>query len=232
MSSASVYRPGPYPEPVRRGPSGRPASGARTAGPRRPANGSRWPRARWCCARGRSTATATGTCCPGWAGWCAAGRALAAGPGRADESHGGGEPGRRLPGGAGRWPAGAYNIADERPYRRDEVCRAGAAGAGAAALPAGLARAVAAVSPTLTRYAVDQLTDGMVLDLSRARALGYRPDGCWPTIWASRPTWCGRPTSGRSSPRGCRRRCGARPPRRPRRRSRSPRSRLGTVAVM
>jgi hypothetical protein len=43
-------------------------------------------------------------------------------------------------------------------------------------VPAGLARAVAAVSPTLTRYAVDQLTDGMVLELSRAQERGYRPE--------------------------------------------------------
>ncbi len=72
------------------------------------------------------------------------------------------------------WPGGVYNIADERPYRRDEVF-ARALGVPVRHVPAGAARALAAVSPTLTRYAVDQLTDGMVLELGRARALGYRP---------------------------------------------------------
>ncbi|MEU8233908.1 NAD(P)-dependent oxidoreductase [Actinoplanes sp. NPDC048967] len=73
------------------------------------------------------------------------------------------------------WPGGAYNIADERPYRRDEVL-ARALRVPVRHVPAGPVRALAAVSPTLTRYAVDQLTDGMVLELGRARALGYRPE--------------------------------------------------------
>jgi nucleoside-diphosphate-sugar epimerase len=72
------------------------------------------------------------------------------------------------------WPAGAYNIADDEPYRRDEVF-ARALGVPVRHVPAGLARGLAAVSPALTRYAVDQLTDGLVLDLGRARAQGYRP---------------------------------------------------------
>jgi nucleoside-diphosphate-sugar epimerase len=72
------------------------------------------------------------------------------------------------------WPAEAYNIADEQPYRRDEVF-ARALRVPVRHVPAGLARGLAAVSPTLTRYAVDQLTDGMVLDLGRAREQGYRP---------------------------------------------------------
>nr|BFE69458.1 hypothetical protein GCM10020092_027590 [Actinoplanes digitatis] len=72
------------------------------------------------------------------------------------------------------WPGGAYNIADERPYSRDEVFGR-VLGVPVRHIPAGLARAAAVVSPTLTRYAVDQLTDGMVLDLGRARAQGFRP---------------------------------------------------------
>ena len=72
------------------------------------------------------------------------------------------------------WPGAAYNIADERPYRRDEVV-ARALRVPVRHVPAALARTVAAVSPTLTRYAVDQLTDGMVLALDRAREQGYRP---------------------------------------------------------
>jgi 2-alkyl-3-oxoalkanoate reductase len=30
-------------------------------------------------------------------------------------------------------------------------------------------------TPVLTRYALDQLTDGMVLDVGKARAAGWRP---------------------------------------------------------
>ena len=73
------------------------------------------------------------------------------------------------------WPGGAYNIADAEPYRRDEVLGR-VLGVPVRHVPAGLARGLAVVSPTLTRYAVDQLTDGMVLDLGRARERGYRPE--------------------------------------------------------
>ncbi|MGC4807558.1 NAD-dependent epimerase/dehydratase family protein [Micromonospora sp. DT233] len=87
------------------------------------------------------------------------------------------------------WPAGAYNIADARPYSRDEVLRGVLAATGTPArllrLPVGLAGAAAATAtglsgltrraPTLTRYAVDQLAREMVLDIGRARAQGYRP---------------------------------------------------------
>ena len=72
------------------------------------------------------------------------------------------------------WPGGAYNIADAQPYRRDEVLGR-VLGAPVRHVPAGLARGLA-VSPTLTRYAVDQLTDGMVLDITRAAERGYRPE--------------------------------------------------------
>ncbi|UQU67038.1 NAD-dependent epimerase/dehydratase family protein [Couchioplanes caeruleus] len=72
------------------------------------------------------------------------------------------------------WPGGAYNIADEQPYGRDDVLSR-VLGVPVRHLPAGLARGLAVVSPSLTRYAVDQLTDGMVLDLTRAREQGYAP---------------------------------------------------------
>jgi hypothetical protein len=47
-------------------------------------------------------------------------------------------------------------------------------------VPVRAARALAVVAglhprPTLTGYAIDQLTDGMVLDISRALARGWRP---------------------------------------------------------
>ncbi|MEV6595893.1 NAD(P)-dependent oxidoreductase [Actinoplanes sp. NPDC051346] len=72
------------------------------------------------------------------------------------------------------WAAGAYNIADAAAYRRDEVLGR-VLGVPVRHIPAGLARGLALVSPSLTRYAVDQLTDGMVLDLARARRQGYVP---------------------------------------------------------
>jgi nucleoside-diphosphate-sugar epimerase len=78
------------------------------------------------------------------------------------------------------WPPGAYNIADAHPYRRDAVV-SGILGVPVRHLPAGPVRALAAAAerlarpPTLTRYAVDQLTDGMVLDITRARTQRWRP---------------------------------------------------------
>ncbi|GAA2499046.1 NAD-dependent epimerase/dehydratase family protein [Winogradskya humida] len=76
------------------------------------------------------------------------------------------------------WPGGAYNIADAEPYRRDDVVGR-ALGVPVRHVPAGVVRGLAQVSPTLSRYAVDQLTDGMVLDIGRARAQGYRPEVTW-----------------------------------------------------
>lgn len=88
------------------------------------------------------------------------------------------------------WPPGAYNVADAQPYARDEVLVAALAALGrparvvhvpvslalgAAATASVLARLARSRSPALTRYAVDQLAHGVVLDISRARAHGYRP---------------------------------------------------------
>lgn len=91
---------------------------------------------------------------------------------------------------ARHWPAGAYNIADARPYSRDAAVTAVLAALGKPArvrhVPAALAYTAAATAtalawlarsdtPRLTRYAVDQLAHGIVLDISRAAAQGWRP---------------------------------------------------------
>jgi nucleoside-diphosphate-sugar epimerase len=112
------------------------------------------------------------------------------------------------------WPAGAYNIADDVVYRRDEVVEAilgvpvrhvpvqaalalavaeralttaerALTTAGRALTTAGRAMTTAGgervtagracCEPALTRYAIDQVTDGMVLDLRRSRSQGWRP---------------------------------------------------------
>ena len=82
------------------------------------------------------------------------------------------------------WPAGAYNIADATAYRRDEVVAA-AFGVPVTHLPVPLVTAAAALltaasrltrrAPLLSRYAVEQLTGPVVLDIGRARARGWRP---------------------------------------------------------
>ncbi|WBB81016.1 NAD-dependent epimerase/dehydratase family protein [Micromonospora sp. WMMD882] len=88
------------------------------------------------------------------------------------------------------WPAGAYNVADARPYSRDAVLRAVFVALGEpvrlARVPARLADAAAGVAttlagltgrpPLLTRYAVDQLARTVVLDTGRATRQGYRPE--------------------------------------------------------
>ncbi len=89
------------------------------------------------------------------------------------------------------WPPGAYNIADGRSYLRDSVVSAVLAATGrsvrvvhvpvgltvaAAGFAAARARLPHAKAPTLTRYSIDQLATGMVLDISRARDQGYRPE--------------------------------------------------------
>jgi nucleoside-diphosphate-sugar epimerase len=83
------------------------------------------------------------------------------------------------------WPAGAYNIADAEPYGRDAAVRAVLEAFGLTPrlvhIPVGFASTAAALAmrlhpaPTLTRYAVDQLAHGLVLDITRAAALGYTP---------------------------------------------------------
>jgi nucleoside-diphosphate-sugar epimerase len=73
------------------------------------------------------------------------------------------------------WPPGAYNIADDVVYRRDEAVGT-VLGVPVRHVPLGMARAAAMLpGRTLTRYSVDQVTDGMVLDLGKALATGWRP---------------------------------------------------------
>ncbi|MER8183363.1 NAD-dependent epimerase/dehydratase family protein [Kitasatospora sp. NPDC094015] len=73
------------------------------------------------------------------------------------------------------WPPGAYNIADARPYRRDEVLRRvlGAYGVRARIVRVPLALARRARGAELTPYALDQLARSVVLDTGRARAQGW-----------------------------------------------------------
>jgi nucleoside-diphosphate-sugar epimerase len=173
VSSASVYRPGPYPAPVS---EQHPADRQRSAYGRTKAAGERLALAAGAVALRPRAVYGEGDrhLLPRLGRVVRGGRAWLPGPDVA-MSLTAVENLAAACLAALEWPAGVYNIADERPYRRDEVF-ARALRVPVRQVPAGLARAVAAVSPTLTRYAVDQLTDGMVLELSRARALGYRPN--------------------------------------------------------
>ena len=74
------------------------------------------------------------------------------------------------------WPPGAYNIADDVVYRRDEAVET-VLGVPVRHVPLGVARVAAALpGRTLTRYGIDQVTDGMVLDIGKALATGWRPE--------------------------------------------------------
>ncbi len=172
VSSASVYRPGPYPAPVS---EEHPTDGQRSAYGRTKAAGERLAlRAGAVALRPRAVyGDGDRHLLPRLRRAVRGGRAWLPGPDGA-MSLTAVENLAAACLAALAWPGGAYNIADERPYRRDEVF-ARVLGVPVRHVPAGLARAVAAVSPTLTRYAVDQLTDGMVLELARAREQGYRP---------------------------------------------------------
>jgi nucleoside-diphosphate-sugar epimerase len=73
------------------------------------------------------------------------------------------------------WAPGAYNIADATAYRRDATIAA-VLGVPVRHVPIGLARAAALLpGQALTRYGIDQVTDGMVLDIRKALATGWRP---------------------------------------------------------
>jgi nucleoside-diphosphate-sugar epimerase len=172
VSSASVYRPGPYPGPVR---EEHPADGQRGAYGRTKAAGERLALAAGAVALRPRAVYGDGDrhLLPRLRRVVRGGRAWLPGPDVA-MSLTAVENLAAACLAALEWPGGVYNIADERPYRRDEVF-ARALRVPVRHVPAGLARALATVSPTLTRYAVDQLTDGMVLELARAREQGYRP---------------------------------------------------------
>ncbi|MFI1987809.1 NAD-dependent epimerase/dehydratase family protein [Actinoplanes sp. NPDC020271] len=96
---------------------------------------------------------------------------------------------------AGGWPAGAYNIADAAPYSRDAVVAA-VCGVPVRHVPIPAARAVAAVgtavsrltrrSPALSRYALEQLTVPVVLDITRARAQDWVPQRTFADYLAGR----------------------------------------------
>jgi nucleoside-diphosphate-sugar epimerase len=89
---------------------------------------------------------------------------------------------------AATWPPGAYNIADAAPYSRDATIAA-ACGVPVRHIPIPVAGAAAAVltaisrltrlEPAISRYALEQLTAPVVLDISRARARGYVPRRCF-----------------------------------------------------
>ncbi|GLW27331.1 NAD-dependent epimerase/dehydratase family protein [Actinoplanes regularis] len=97
---------------------------------------------------------------------------------------------------ASGWPPGAYNIADAEPYSRDAVVAA-ACGVPVRHVPIPLAGAVAAVGtavsrltrrePALSRYALEQLTAPVVLDISRARERGWLPTRTFADYLAARP---------------------------------------------
>ncbi|WP_433366123.1 NAD-dependent epimerase/dehydratase family protein [Actinoplanes sp. CA-142083] len=73
------------------------------------------------------------------------------------------------------WPAGAYNIADDVTYQRDKAVES-VLGVPVRHVPLAVARAAAMLpGRTLTRYSVDQVTDGMVLDIGKALGTGWRP---------------------------------------------------------
>ncbi|MDR7273914.1 NAD-dependent epimerase/dehydratase family protein [Catenuloplanes atrovinosus] len=74
------------------------------------------------------------------------------------------------------WPAGPYNIADARPYPRNETIARVLPGVRVREIPVAVALAAAALrAPGVTRYAVEQLAYGLVLDIGRARAQGWEP---------------------------------------------------------
>jgi len=73
------------------------------------------------------------------------------------------------------WPAGAYNITDATAYSRDAAVAAVLGVPVRHVPPAAAEAAVRLGSRLLTRYALDQVTDGMVLDIARARLQGWAP---------------------------------------------------------
>jgi nucleoside-diphosphate-sugar epimerase len=177
VSSASVYRPGPYAAPVR---EDHPVTGQRTAYGRTKAAGERLALAAGAVVLRPRAVYGTGDphLLPRLRRIVRGGRAWLPGPDvplslTAVENLA--EACLAAPG----WPAGAYNIADDVAYRRDEAVAA-VLGVPVRHVPIVAARVLATLGaarrePTLTRYALDQVTDGMVLDLGRARQQGFRP---------------------------------------------------------
>jgi nucleoside-diphosphate-sugar epimerase len=80
------------------------------------------------------------------------------------------------------WPAGAYNIADATAYSRDAAVSA-VLRSPVRHVPLTAAEAAVKLgSRLLTRYALDQVTDGMVLDIGKARRQGWTPRV---SLWSS-----------------------------------------------
>jgi nucleoside-diphosphate-sugar epimerase len=168
VSSASVYRPGPYPAPVT---EDHPMDGQRNAYGRTKADGDRLALAAGAVVLRPRAVYGAGDrhLLPRLRRAVRAGRAWLPGPdvplsltaveNLADACLA-----------ALGWPPGAYNIADAERYRRDVIVSA------VLKVPVRhVPRTLVRLSPTATRYALDQLTDGMVLDTTRATGQGWRP---------------------------------------------------------
>jgi nucleoside-diphosphate-sugar epimerase len=173
VSSASVYRPGPYPVPVR---EDHPAEAQRTAYGRTKSWGERIALAAGAVVLRPRAVYGDGDphLMPRLRRVVRGGRAWLPGPDVPLSLTAVENLASACLAAIGWWP-GAYNIADDVVYRRDATIEA-VLGVPVRHLPIGLARAVAALpGGTLTRYGIDQVTDGMVLDITKALATGWRP---------------------------------------------------------
>ncbi|MGK5677961.1 NAD-dependent epimerase/dehydratase family protein [Actinoplanes sp. URMC 104] len=172
VSSASVYRPGPYAAPVR---EDHPTDRQRTAYGRTKAAGERLALAAGAVVLRPRAVYGEGDphLLPRLRRVVRAGRAWLPGPDVPLSLTAVGNLASACVA-AWQWPPGAYNIADATPYGRDAAVRA-VLGVPVRHVPVALARAAAVASRTLTPYAIDQVTDGLVLDIGRARARGWVP---------------------------------------------------------
>jgi nucleoside-diphosphate-sugar epimerase len=174
VSSASVYEPGPYAGPLR---EDHPASGQRNAYGRTKAEGERLALAAGAVVLRPRAVYGDGDphLLPRLRRTVRAGRAWLPGPDVPLSLTAVDNLASACLAAIG-WPAGAYNIADGVTYRRDAAISA-VLGVPVRHVPIALARAAAVVAgPALTRYGIDQVTDGMVLDIAKARAQGWRPE--------------------------------------------------------
>ncbi|XVU23396.1 NAD-dependent epimerase/dehydratase family protein [Actinoplanes sp. CA-054009] len=177
VSSASVYRPGPYDRPIA---EDHPTDGQRTAYGRTKAAGERLALAAGKVVLRPRAVYGDGDphLLPRLRRTVRGGRAWLPGPDVPLSLTAVGNLARACLA-ACRWESGAYNIADDVVYRRDAAVEA-VLGVPVRHVPVTAARAVAAVSsmrrePVLTAYSIDQVTDGLVLDIGRALARGYAP---------------------------------------------------------
>jgi nucleoside-diphosphate-sugar epimerase len=177
VSSASVYRPGPYREPVR---EDHPVGGQRTAYGRTKAAGERLALDAGAVVLRPRAVYGPGDphLLPRLRRVVRGGRAWLPGPDVPLSLTAVGNLASACLS-AISWPPGAYNIADDVVYRRDAAVTA-VLGVPVRHVPVAAARGLAALAglrrePPLTRYGIDQVTDGMVLDTTRAHAQGWRP---------------------------------------------------------